>query len=472
VTQDDPRLESVYSHYENNLRDIIDILHDKGTHVILSSVPVNLRHSAPFSSVHNSDLSKQQLGKWEEINDKGSQSFEQKNWNGAITSFQGALEIDADYADTHFRLATAYENLKQFEKAKTHYERSLDLDTLRFRADTNINQVIQNVAASIEYDAFDFVDSLAAFEQVSKPFQPGWNLLYEHVHYDFLGNHILATELSRSILSNVTASDNYQPLSSVEVAKRIGYPNKESVDVMKPLLKMVQSPPFTGQSNASELKAFIAEKKARVTKEVGSPTEVIQRRKEIIDSGAADWKIHFEMAGLYWKLHNRRAVYHHLNEVFRLYPHNRKSRMRMIDIMSKDGKFSEVIPHIEQSFYYSRGDEKKIAQSIGLLGMAYFKIGEYEKATETLLEMPEKYSDQIGLTLKAYGTLVKYSREEGKAKDLNRYIRDVRQYARTLMREGKDQEYPLLYKRMSQIMLLAGHEKEAKKWKTTQPSSK
>ena len=93
----------------------------------------------------------------------------------------------------------------KFQEAKTHYERALDLDALRFRADTKINQIIQEVAASVEDDAFSFVDSAAAFEQASQPFQPGWNLLLEHVHYDFAGNHILAAEISRSIMSNLTS---------------------------------------------------------------------------------------------------------------------------------------------------------------------------------------------------------------------------------------------------------------------------
>ena len=233
VSHDDPRMESVYGHYEDNLADIIETLRNKGIHVLLSSVPVNLRHSAPFLSVHGPDLSEEQLDQWRESNRRGAQSSDKENWGDAIKHFQAALEIDPDYADTHFRLATAFENLGEFQEAKTHYERALDLDALRFRADTKINQIIQEVAASVENDAFSFVDSAAAFEQASQPFQPGWNLLLEHVHYDFAGNHILAAEISRSIVSNLTAADDYRPLPGVEVARRIGFPNHETIDEYK-----------------------------------------------------------------------------------------------------------------------------------------------------------------------------------------------------------------------------------------------
>ncbi|RZW14334.1 MAG: tetratricopeptide repeat protein, partial [Desulfobulbaceae bacterium] len=111
VSHDDPRMESVYGHFEDNLNDIIETLRDKGIHVLLSSVPVNLRHSAPFLSVHGPGLSEKQLDQWGELNSQASASFDNDNWTEAVARFQAALEIDPNYADTHFRLATAFENL-------------------------------------------------------------------------------------------------------------------------------------------------------------------------------------------------------------------------------------------------------------------------------------------------------------------------------------------------------------------------
>ncbi len=468
VSRDDPRMESVYSHYEDNLVEIIETLQSKGIHVLLSSVPVNLRHSAPFLSEHSPELSDKQLEQWDELTSKGSQSFDEESWDDAIAYFIKALEIDPDYADTHFRLATAYENLREFQKAKIHYERALDLDALRFRADTRINKVIQEVAASVENDAFSFVDSTAAFEQASQPFQPGWNLLLEHVHYDFSGNHVLAAEISRSIIKNMTSADDYEPLSSVEVAKRIGFPNHETIEVTKHLQRMVQHPPFTGQSNHTALEDFLAEKLASVTEEVGSPRDVVQRRRDIVGSGLADWKVHFELAALNRTLRNPQATYYHLNQIFDLHPHNHESYMNIANLMSKDGKWRQVIPYLEQSLYYTRGDEKKIAETTGWLGTAYFRTGAYEKATDLLLELLKEHPDQIDLNLKAYGNLIRYSRQQGKTRDLGGYVNDVQRYAESLIRKGKDEEYPLLYKRMSQLMTMAGYTAEAKEWAEAQ----
>ena len=244
VPHDDPRMEGVYGHYEDNLVGIIETLHDKGIHVVLSSVPVNLRHSAPFLSVHRRDLSTDQLDQWRELSRKGTQSSAQQDWDGAIASFQAALAIDPGHADTHFRLATALENASQFQQAGTHYQRALDLDALRFRADTRINQIIQQVAARIGDDVVSFADSAAAAEQASQPFQPGWNLLLEHVHYDFAGNDLIASGISRSIMRSLTGGDTYQPLPGVEVARRVGYPNFDTITEIRNLQNMTQRPPF------------------------------------------------------------------------------------------------------------------------------------------------------------------------------------------------------------------------------------
>ena len=464
VPQDDPRMASVYSHYADNLTDIIEILRGKGVHVLLSSVPVNLRNSAPFLSVHSPELSDDRLDEWRELTLRGEQSTDSENWTDAVGAFRAALEIDPGYADTHFRLATAYENQGDHDKAKAHYQRALDLDALRFRADTNINAILREIAESFEPDGLTFVDSAAAFEKESQPFQPGWNLLLEHVHYGFSGNHVLAAGISRSIVTALALPGDYQPLTRDEVARRTGFPNADTVGEIRTLQAMIEHPPFPGQSNYGELENFLNEELQEVQSGIGSLADVVQKRTTLVHSGLADWKIHFELAVLHQRLRNPRAVYDHLNRILEIYPHNRETYMKLAEALSQDGRWSEVIPILERSLHYTRGDEEKIAETIGWLGTANFRMGEYEKATGLLLRLTKEYPDQIGLVLRAYGNLVKYSRENRKTKDLERHIKDVQRYAESLIRDGKDQEYPLLYKRVSQIMTMGGYTAEAREW--------
>ena len=157
-------------------------------------------------------------------------------------------------------------------------------------------------------------------------------------------------------------------------------------------------------------------------------------------------------------------MYYHLNRILELYPHNRESYIKIAEAMSKDGKWREVTTFLEQSLNYTRGDETKAAETTVWLGTAYLNAGEYEKATDLLVEMIEEYPDQVALVLRAYGSLVRYSREQGKRTKLDRYIRDVQRYARALVRTGKDKDYPMLNQTISQILTLGGYSKEAREW--------
>jgi tetratricopeptide (TPR) repeat protein len=142
--------------------------------------------------------------------------------------------------------------------------------------------------------------------------------------------------------------------------------------------------------------------------------------------------------------------------------------MKIAEALSKEGRWREAIPYLEQSLYYTRGDEARIAETIGWLGTAYLRTGDYDKATDLLLEVTEEYPDQVASNLRAYGNLIKSSRERGQAKDLERYVEDVQSYARSLIRSGKDKEFPLLRQRMSQLMTMAGYDEQAREWAEAQ----
>lgn len=464
VPQDDPRMESVYSHYEDNLTDIVETLQDKGIKVLLSSVPVNLRHSAPFLSVRDSSLTDQQRSQWDELVRNGTESADSTDWNAAIAAFEAALQIDPGHADTHFRLARAFEQTGDHASAKEHYVHALDLDALRFRADSELNRIIATVAETHEGEQLSFVDSAAAFERASEPFQPGWNLLLEHVHYDFYGNHVLAAELAKSI-----AGAQYQPLPPAEVASRVGFPNYDTIEEIKNLQGMIEHPPFPGQNNYADFENYLDSKLANVTKGAGSQAEIVQRRQRVVDAGNADWKLHFELAVLNQRLRNPPAMYFHLNKILELYPHNHETYMKLADSLSREGRWRETIPHLEHSLYYTRGDGKKIAEAVNWIGTAYLRLGDYDSAKQRLLEVPENHPDEIDLSLRAYANLIRYSRENRLSRDLETYVEDVQDYAQRLIRSGKIEEYPMLYDRMVQIMTMGGKAAESKEWADSKP---
>ena len=465
VAEDDPRMSAVYEHFEDNLRDIVDTLHAKGMHVVLSTVPVNLRQSAPFLSIGRDDLSASDEAKLAALRERAEAQALNGRWREAQDLWQQAIALDAGHADSHFQLATSLENLGEFALARSHYERALDLDGLRFRADTRINAIIERVARGYDSSNVSFVNSSKGFDRASAPYAPGWDLLVEHVHYDFSGNAVLARIFARAIARYLSPTTPPKLLKTEEVAARIGFPNHETIENLKNLQGMAKQPPFPGQSNYQDYLAFLATELSSVTGEVGEPKDVVRRRQQVLVNGEGDWKLHFEMTALARHLKNKQAQYYHLDQLFKLYPHNRESYINLATLLSQDGRWAEVIPLLERSLSYTRGREELVVEAVGWLGTAHLKTGNTAKATELLLSIPEDYPDQIGMSLRAYGNLIKHSVDSRDAQKTEQYLTSLENYANTLVASGASESYPRLNQRMAQLMNMGGDKAGAARWR-------
>ena len=465
VAEDDPRMSAVYEHFEGNLRDIVDTLDAKGMHVVLSTVPVNLRQSAPFLSVSRDDISAGDETKLTALRERAELQALNGRWREAQDLWQQAIALDAGHADSHFQLATSLENLGEYALARSHYERALDLDGLRFRADTRINAIIEGVAREYDSSQVSFVHSSKGFDRASAPYAPGWDLLVEHVHYDFSGNAVLARIFARAIARHLSPTTPPKLLKPEEVAARIGFPNHETIENLKNLQGMAKQPPFPGQSNYQDYLAFLATELSSVTAEVGEPTDVVRRRQQVLVDGEGDWKLHFEMIALARHLKNKQAQYYHLDQLFKLYPHNRESYINLATLLSQDGRWAEVIPLLERSLSYTRGREELVVEAVGWLGTAHLKTGNTVEATELLLSIPENYPDQIGMSLRAYGNLIKYSVDSSDTQTTQQYLTSLENYANTLVASGASDSYPRLNQRMTQLMTMGGDKAGAARWR-------
>ena len=465
VAESDPRMIDVYAHFESNLRDTIDILSNKGMHVVLSSVPVNLRHSAPFLSMTDNALSPELSQRVSDLKARAAAQSRNLQWRAASTLWQQAIEIDPGHADSHFQLATSLERQGDHLGAKRHFERALDLDALRFRADTKINDRIRVVSKDYPSASLSFVDSAAAFDRSSMPFSPGWESLVEHVHYTFAGNDVLARIFSRAIATQVTGERPRGVLNSEEVAERVGYPNHETIENIKNLQGMAEQPPFPGQSNYTDYLAQMAVELSKIKGQVGEPKDVVRRRQKVLTQGGADWKVHFEMAALAKYLKNKQAQYYHLTTLNEMYPHNRESQMNLATLLSQDGRWAEAIPILERSLRYTRGREQQTVETLGWLGTAKLRVGAVQEAVRLLESIPKDYPQQVGLSLRAYGNLIKHAVDSGDRPLVEAYLDDLQTYAQQLKDAGLADDYPMLGRRMSQLLNMGGDPVAARQWR-------
>lgn len=252
VPASSPLMPYVYSNFETNLRDTVEVARKSGASVIVSTVATNLKDCGPFASQHRKDLSENDLRSWMELVQQASNAESSGSYDEALRQYLSALKIDDQYAELEFRIARCLGKLGNDQGAKEHYQRARDLDTLRFRADSKINAINRSVASAIL--GTQLVDAEAIFSQSSPNNIIGSELVYEHVHMTPEGNYLLAKAMFIPIASRLAG----QPVAESEIPSRaecehvLAFTSYDHNRISNEMLQRLQQPPFTTQLNHSE----------------------------------------------------------------------------------------------------------------------------------------------------------------------------------------------------------------------------
>ena len=466
IQRDDPRLASVYSHFEVNLRDTVRALNEKGLHVMLTTVPVNLREQAPFASKHGLTLAEKDEIQWKQLILESNASADAGDWASAEATLRQALLISADYAESHYQLAVTLERQKKWQEAKNHYVLARDLDTLRFRADSDINAVISRIAREANLSHLTLIDAAQEFETVSSPYQPGWNLFLEHVHYDFEGNYVLARLISEAIQAQISSELPFSWLTRQQAANQMGFPNYETLENLDMVEALARKLPFTEQSNYETLLKFLSHRKQAITSELGSYRDLILKRRGVIESGKVDWRLLFEIAVLAESQGNKNTALMFYERAFNTYPHNRETQIKLATLLTQEKKWQAAIFYLERSLNYTRGNRTHVAETLGWLGTAYIELSQLDKGQNFLKQVTNDYSDQIDPTLRAYANLVRFSVDRSDEEATQQHVDETLNYANKLLttQGAADYSESQLRFRVAQILTLAGRQALARQW--------
>jgi len=252
VRADDARMNGVYRNFERNLSDILQAGHKSGAGVVVSTVAVNLRDCAPFGSGNRNGLGDSDKSKWEQLYAAGNESWKAGNLAEALAQYEAAARIDETHAGLQFQLARCALAQGRLPEAERHFLAARDQDTLRFRCDTRLNELIRRTASGREADRVLLADSERAFAQASTNGLPGSELFYEHVHLTFDGNYLLARTLAGQVERLLPAqhSNSAQPWASpAECARRLARTDRDLARAAADMIVRLTDPPFTLQIN-------------------------------------------------------------------------------------------------------------------------------------------------------------------------------------------------------------------------------
>src|SRR5262249_34698617 len=115
-----------------------------------------------FGSLHSKDLTIAKLAEWDSKYQAGVALEGMGKFAEAIIQYQQAATLDDRFAEMHFRLARCHASLRQTEEARRHYSLARDLDTLRFRADSHLNDIVRKVAGKLKKQGVRLADNEAA----------------------------------------------------------------------------------------------------------------------------------------------------------------------------------------------------------------------------------------------------------------------------------------------------------------------
>ena len=250
VPASSPLMQQAYANYGENLRDTIRVAQAAGAKVVVSTVATNLKDCAPFASLHRKNLSHDELKKWSALVQRGSDLDAANSPAEALKQYQAAAAIDDEYAELEFRMARAVWKLGDYKAAREHFLRARDLDALRFRADSKVNEINRSVAAS---SRVALVDAENILSNAAPDGIIGTDLIYEHVHMTLEGNYLLArsifAEIAPGLLRGTQASE---PPSETECERLLALTGYDRWRLASEMFNRLQKAPFTNQLNHSE----------------------------------------------------------------------------------------------------------------------------------------------------------------------------------------------------------------------------
>ena len=387
VRADNTNLGIVYRHFERNLRDIRRLACDSGINIIFCTVPGNLKDNPPFASLHRPDLTEAEKKNFDELYQQGVKYETDGDYAQAVEWFLKAAEIDGYYANVQFRMGRCYWAMGKYEKSKERYIQARRLDTLRFRADNQINEIIRNIACERAAEGVYLLDAVRTFDENSPHEIAGEELFLEHVHMNFKGNYLLAGAIFEKVEKilperiKLNKADERPFPTEEECARLLAYTDWDLYKIYSKVLnEYIKQAPFTNQlyndQRISQMEQEIKALEDSLSPDVLKEVEV-QYRWAIQQTPSDSW-LHLKYGELLEDLGNYDAAARQYRLVLDYMPYHFEAYAKLGLLFGKGGDLDAAIAHnLEAVRIYPF-----FVDAYFNLGLAYHVQGRLDKAVE------------------------------------------------------------------------------------------
>jgi len=347
VPIDDPRLTRVHASFEHHLETVLNSAKKQGVPVVLSSLACNLKDSAPFASSSLNHLEESQRQSWQDAYDQGIALLEASLPADALGAFQTAESIDANHADLQFSLGTSLLALGETAEAQPYFKHARDLDLLRFRPSDKLNDIIKRSFDENQSKSVYFFDLEKSMEGMSEGGLPGDVFFWDHVHFKFQGNYLLARGFAEQIAAGLDESGRLSSLNASEAdwlaaetcASRLGLTRWGQYQMVETMLNRLNQFPFSRQSNRPVLNTKMLKEleflKLDVTPEVlKSMMDIYERAIE--GAPPYNWMVLDQYARFLRDYAEPTQAVDHWKKVLEIVPHHVMARFELGRLLSRD----------------------------------------------------------------------------------------------------------------------------------------
>ena len=286
VPWDDPDLQRVYANFQANLQDIVALADTASVPLLVSTMAVNLEDSAPFMSTGDPEDS---------VVDAIHEYFANERWEDAERLARSVLARYTSSASVFYWIGKSLVAQGKSEEAKSYFPRARDFDTLRFRADTQINAVIRLVVPP-----GDLVDGEQILAESDPNGIPGKEHFHEHVHFTFAGNYHLGLAFAQSVEKKMSLTSEKPWLSAEACKQAMGLTPFHQREIVQEMQLRLRTPPFNTQFGHEERDAMLgwqlAQLASRMTPAMGQRSMALYLRT--IETNPTDWVMRQQLASL------------------------------------------------------------------------------------------------------------------------------------------------------------------------------
>lgn len=215
IAFDSPMFHAGLSQFETNIARLLAKYRAANIPVFIANIASNQSGQKPFNSLPIEANSSQLLDSIAAL-DRASQLVELKKLS---TIARGSYS-----ADLHFKLGQAFSSLGDAEYAATHFLLATDYDQLRFRAPQQINAIVEQMSQS---QSVYLVDAKRYMQNRSPQRIIGDTLMLEHLHPNLSGYYII----SEAFYQAIADSQLFSPFNHISIeqawSERLVLPGEE-----------------------------------------------------------------------------------------------------------------------------------------------------------------------------------------------------------------------------------------------------